>query len=77
MSGVCVAVVQLCSSAEVNASLRHLDDVLSDLKPGDVDAVFLPENMLRLQLPTRERLGMLKLTELGKSKPLLRKKPRV
>ena len=57
MSGVCVAVVQLCSSAEVNASLRHLDDVLSDLKPGDVDAVFLPENFAALAAPNPRAIG--------------------
>lgn len=57
MSGVCVAVVQLCSSAEVNASLRHLDDVLSDLKPDDVDAVFLPENFAALAATNPRAIG--------------------
>ena len=57
MRGVCVAVVQLCSSAEVSTSLRHLDDVLSDLKPGDVDAVFLPENFAALAATNPRAIG--------------------
>ena len=50
-------VLQLCSSAEVIASLRHLDDVLSDLKPGDVDAVFLPENFSALAATNPRAIG--------------------
>ncbi len=55
---VAIAVVQLCSSQDVSLSLAQLSSVLAELKPGAVDAIFLPENFAALAAPSAHQIGL-------------------
>jgi nitrilase len=55
---VVVAVVQLCSSQRVSLSLAQLSSILAELKPGAVDAIFLPENFAALAAPSAHQIGL-------------------
>ncbi len=64
---VSIAVVQLCSSQTVSLSLTQLSSVLSELEPGAVDAIFLPENFAALAAVSAHQIG---LTESEGSRPI-------
>jgi len=52
-----IAVVQLCSSAKVDISLRQLDDLLGTIQSGSVSAIFLPENFAALAAEDPRAIG--------------------
>ena len=71
---VAIAVVQLCSSQDVSLSLAQLSSVLAELKPGAVDAIFLPKILPRWRLLQPIRLDSLKQKARGSLEILSQKR---
>ena len=55
--GVAIAVIQLNSSFDVSRSLKALDLQLQKITPGEVAAIFLPENFAALAAPSPLAIG--------------------